>query len=328
MLDSSATEKDGAEVPSLRQHAKITRALLAAFPSKADTDLLYKQALGKPIYGHLVSTKSSDSLAHGGLRAPDNMERPDADTHPVLLARQMLSFCLLLHDMVWQETKLSEHPCTIMARLADATTTLVTTKDEFQGTMECLECLIMEGVYFSNGNNLRRAWLAFRRAMTAAQMMGIHRPSGRPFKTIHPKTKTVNPQAVWYRIVYNDRYLCLLLGFPQGTLDKSMASEAALTGDGPLGRLDKVHSAIAARILESSDGGPSVMDLSTVQAIDAELLKVAQSMPPKFWLSPNFHGIEKGSKQEFWEAWRFRSHVFHYNLINQLHLPYLLNFSF
>ncbi|KAH8659979.1 hypothetical protein BX600DRAFT_467030 [Xylariales sp. PMI_506] len=323
-----ACERDGPETTSdLRVHADITRQLLESFPSKADTEILYNIALQTPIYGLLVNIKTSTSLAQeDGIKAPNDIEYPNADSHPVLLARQMLSLALMMQGMVHNIHGLSEHTCKIMNRLAGGAIRSVNTNEELQGTMEGLECLIMEGVYFSNGNNLHRAWLAFRRAIATAQMMGIHRASGRPFKIINPKTKELDPQTVWYRIIYNERYLCLLLGFPQGSLDRSMSSEAALAGDGPLGRLDRSHASIASRILESTDGGPSAMDMVTVRAIDAELLRVAQSMPPKFWLAPNFHGLEHGSSEEFWETWRARSQIFHYNLINQLHLPYLLRF--
>jgi hypothetical protein len=45
------------------------------------------------------------------------------------------------------------------------------------GTMEGVECLILQGAYQINAGNLRRAWLSFRRGISIAQLMGLHRAS-------------------------------------------------------------------------------------------------------------------------------------------------------
>ncbi len=129
---------------------------------------------------------------------------------------------------------------------------------------------------------------------------------------------------MWFRIVYQDRFLSMMLGLPQGTPDTSMGSDAAMVGETPMGRLERTHAVIAARILERKDRDPILEDLKATKEIDTELLKVAKAMPPKFWLPPNFSGLEKDTKQEFWETLRLVNQLVHYNIINQLHLPYLL----
>ncbi len=54
---------------------------------------------------------------------------------------------------------------------------------------------------------------------------------------VDPDTK-VNPHVMWLRIVFQDRWYSLMLGLPQGTLDTSMATEARLAADMPMGRLE------------------------------------------------------------------------------------------
>ena len=70
---------------------------------------------------------------------------------------------------------MAESPRAMMSRLADTAISLVTTHDELLGTVEGLEVVMMEGIYQANCGNLRRAWIAFRRAMGLAQLMGMHR---------------------------------------------------------------------------------------------------------------------------------------------------------
>jgi hypothetical protein len=50
-----------------------------------------------------------------------------------------------------------------------------------------------------------------------------------------------------------DRLLRLFLELQKGTSDMSIASEAARASDKPTGRLERVHTAIAARILERNE---------------------------------------------------------------------------
>jgi hypothetical protein len=129
---------------------------------------------------------------------------------------------------------------------------------------------------------------------------------------------------MWFRIVYMDRFFSMMLGLPQGTTDTSMGSDAAMAGETPIGRLERAHAVIAARILERKDRDPLLQDIAATREIDADLLEVAKSMPPKFWLPQDFSGLEKGTKEEFWETLRLINQLVHYNIINQLHLPYLL----
>lgn len=62
-----------------------------------------------------------------------------------------------------------------MQRLLSAAANLVNVNDEMHGSLESLECLMLESVYHTNAGNLRKAWLVNRRAMLLAQLIGLHR---------------------------------------------------------------------------------------------------------------------------------------------------------
>ncbi|CAO2648116.1 Nn.00g090380.m01.CDS01 [Neocucurbitaria sp. VM-36] len=216
-----------------------------------------------------------------------------------------------------------------MERLVDAAIGLVTTNEEFHGTLESLACMQMEATFHEGSGYLRGAWLANRRALLVAQQMGVHQSCNRKFKTIDPGTEIIR-ETVWFRILYYDRYYCLVLGFPQASTSVDIEPKSLDSAyDDPLDRLDRAHAAIAARILERMDGRELLPEEESAMtsALDADLLRAAKSMPVKFWLHPNFHHHEQDSREEYRETWLGMSQVVHYNLINQLHLPRLLRFN-
>jgi len=252
----------------------------------------------------------------------------DRTQHPLLIAKHMMMLATSLQSL-YPHAKasirgLSEAPLTMTRRLADAARSLVTHNDEFLGTIEGLQCMLFEGMYQANWGNLRRAWLAFRRAMVAAQLMGIHRAHNhKPLKVVDPKA-AIYPQYLWYRIVFADRSLCMMLGLPQGTQDISMASPAQLAGDAPSGRLERIHCVLSARILERNESDPDEDDYKEAKVIDSELQKAATMMPGKWWLAPNLSKVANEPRAMFWEALRLAKQLYHYYLLIQLHLPYML----
>jgi hypothetical protein len=269
------------------------------------------------------------TLDQNGLATPDTLlEIPKPDTHPVMIARHMLllaTFLQHLHPDLHKEIKgLSESPQAISERLANLAVSLVTTNDELLGSIEGLECVMIESVYQANIGNIRRSWVSGRRAMSIAQLMGLNRSNNQPqYKVLDPKTK-YHPYHMWFRIVFLDRYLSLMLGVSQGCLDRSMASDAMFENDTPIGRLERTHCVIASRILERNESDPSSHDIALTRTIDLELQRAARSLPSKWWLTPNLKVDSSDSQAVFWNTRRLFAQVLHYNLLNQLHLPYML----
>lgn len=308
------------------KHEKISQALLATFPSHRDIEIVLNTGRDSTLFCHQVNVKSRTQLDREGLQEEVKLaEVASTQTHPVLIAKQMLIFSLLLlHFQPLEKIAgVSEHHRVIMERLADTAINLVTTNEELLGTIESLECILLEGFYHLDCGNIRRAWLAYRRAMGAAQLMGIQRPSNPPVKTIDPTT-TLDPQFVWYRIVSMDRFLSLLLGLPTANSDMDLGADTTLLNGAPSDRLDLVHTRIAAKILERNQLGPCDETTAMTLEIDRELLEAAEGLPSGFWRPPNFSGLVKDTQQAFWESQRVRDQMFHYTLLNQLHLPYLL----
>ncbi|KAJ5772554.1 hypothetical protein N7520_003083 [Penicillium odoratum] len=271
-------------------------------------------------------------LEQNGLKLPDSLlELPSPNSHPVLIARNMLHIAIYLQHLhpsfLGEINGLPEPLPSLMGRLARTAIDLVTTKDEFFGSIEGLQCVMLESTYYQNGGNLRRSWIANRRAMAIAQMMNLHQSESRAKYKVLDHTTKAHPQFMWFRIVSLDRNLCLMLGLTQGSLDQSMATGTAFRDDIPMGRLERMHCTLASRILERNESEPCANDFAVTQNLDLELQKAARSMSSKWWLMPNLDSVTDDPQALFFDMGRLFNQLYHYNLLNQLHLPYMLRSS-
>jgi hypothetical protein len=264
-------------------------------------------------------------LEQRGLKTAETLlKSPGPDTHPVLLARYMLLLATLVQSRGIRN--LSKPDQAVMEQLVEAATLRVTRDDRFMGTIEALECLMIESSYLSNIGNLRRGWLTIRRAMSVAQLMGLNRASGQAQYESLGVLAHYDPSTMWFRIVDHDRYLCLMLGLSQGSADRGMASDTALASDSALGRIERIHCVIASRILERNESLSSSHDPALTRSLDAQLQKAARQLPSRWWLVPDLRAPED-PQASFWNTRRLVAQVLHYNLLNQLHLPYMLRSS-
>lgn len=214
-----------------------------------------------------------------------------------------------------------------MERLFDLAIRLITTNDELLGSIEGLECVMIESVFQANIGNLRRSWMAARRALNVAQLMGLNRAGHKAHYEVLDPGANYYPQLMWFRILFMERYLCLMLGFPQGSLDRSMGSEESLAGDTPIGRLERIHCVVASRILERNESRSGIEDIALTRSIDLELQGAVRSLPSKWWLTPDLDSKLTDAQGLFWNTRRIFSQLMHYNLLNQLHLPHMLHSS-
>jgi hypothetical protein len=272
-----------------------------------------------------MNTRSHTELERDGVDIHAKLAAfPTPDMHPVLLTRQMLIFASLLqHLRPKQLSQLPEDPQTVALSLVSTATNAFTKYENLFGSAEGLECIILKGTYESNYGNIRQSWLTFRKGVAFAQLLGMHRPNGPLIPTLDPSTK-VRRDFIWYRLVHMDRFLSLMLGLPQGSNDMSMVSDAALTSETPIGRLERIQTGIACRILQRNESSFFHHDYTATRQMDNELVKAASALPSRFWLIPTFVQADRDPNLDFWDIMRLTVHLVHFNLLCQLHLPFLL----
>ncbi|CAK7225438.1 hypothetical protein SBRCBS47491_005890 [Sporothrix bragantina] len=379
------------------EYIRRYNTLAAAWPCPEDLALIL-DALATPVRAglHKVLVYTPFSAVQAAQTPPVTREEassilflPPLGSHLVLVAQKLLilaSFLQHLHpkfDPALRELRVPHRE--LLQRSVCATNTVVTGNDSLIGSLEGVQCLVMQGVIQSNQGNLRRAWLAFRRAMTMGQLMGLQR--GFPtatIKSIDPSTQQpIVPQCLWFRIVYADRYLSLMLGLPQGApgdiavlcpaAAKYSALNAAQLGQGippppipsnlvgdeagtaafialhqNLRKIEEAHAIIVGRIIERNeawrgeddstcnegnncggfnaddDGYSDVNNALSTQSIDLALQRASRNMPAQWWLTPQISEWDGDGVNMFMQTQRLVDQLFHYHLLTQLHLPYML----
>ncbi|RYP08991.1 hypothetical protein DL765_008608 [Monosporascus sp. GIB2] len=312
------------------KYANLSRLLHAALPPREVIEAISNW--GSPVsifFVHHMRTRPLETERDTQRVAGKLLDVPEPTEHPVILARYMLTlatFLQYLHPGSYESFKgMSETPQDLMYRLADVVSSYVTTQDELLGSVESLECMTLEATFQANTGNLRRAWLTFRRAIGLAQLMGIHRRSNRPPVTfLNPHSTEVDTQVMWFRLIYVDRFLCLMQGLPPATADNEINHDdtVALANGAPIDRLERIHCSLALRILQRNEVSPGKHDYTITQEIEAELQKAANYLPGGWWLVPNLAATEEHAI--FGDMLRLVNQMFHYNLLNQLYLPFML----
>ncbi|KAJ9148505.1 Transcription factor [Pleurostoma richardsiae] len=210
-----------------------------------------------------------------------------------------------------------------MSRLVETVSKLVTSDDDLVCSLEGIECIMIEAMYYNNAGNLRRAWITHRRAMVIAQLLGLHRSDFSSVKLLDADSRgRIDPEHMWYRLIISDRYLSLMLGLPQGFLEGAFDSPAALESCAPMERMERMESIAGGLILQRN--GADIHNLETTREIDKLLQEAAALMPPQWWLIPDVAAIIGDDKEALRETLRIMNQFTHYHLLAQVHLPYLL----
>ncbi|KAM0558095.1 hypothetical protein ACHAPJ_005262 [Fusarium lateritium] len=176
---------------------------------------------------------------------------------------------------------------------------------------------MLEGLYENYAGNLRRSWLAARRAVMIAQMLGLNRgivPSS-------IRGAAIEPDDLWFRLINFDRYLCLMLGLPQCSPGEPFARSDALDSYPANQRMQRLCSIACGRLLARDPS--DVYNKDATKEIDKLLRDACTAMPAQWWIMPNLSS-HSGLPEKIRETLRYNDHFMQYHLLLQLHLPYLL----
>ncbi|KAK7747173.1 hypothetical protein SLS62_009115 [Diatrype stigma] len=259
------------------------------------------------------------------------LQLPPEGSHPVLIARRLLMLGSLLQGIppfsIGKLAGLTADYHAIMFRAVHTATRHVTSDDELVGSLDGIECLMIESMYLNNAGNLRRAWITNRRAMVMAQMMGLHRGARSSSVILEPGTwDRIDPDYMWFRLVCTDRYLSLMLGLPQGSLENAFATHAALRSCAAVERMERMESVAAGLIIQRNSAERT--DLAATYKIDRMLQEAAALMPPQWWLmAAGDTATASNDAKAFEESIRLMLQFTHRHLLVQLHLPYMMQSS-
>ena len=317
-------------VVSLPRQLDLTCSLLAAWPSAHDLEIILSVPFETSVCFHgLGFIQGSPYQCKKAPTGQDLLQLPPQGSPMLLFARKLLILGTYLQALPPGVLQRLEHhglDCkSIMAQAVIRAHSLVTCNDELLDSVEGVECLAIEGLYYSSSGSLRRAWLTIRRAMLIAQMIGLHKIR-RPPPRIGPEPIACNvPGHMWFRLVRLDRYFSLMLGLPQSSPHDELATLIPLETCTPMERLQRIHCTVAGRILQRSEAENG--HDKEIEEIDKLLREASRCMPPQWWLVPDFALDPNGRMNNCDELIRLIDQFTHYHLILRLHLPYLLRFS-
>lgn len=313
------------------RHNNLCRALLEVWPKQQDIDVILDAPVSTSILFHGIVCQPYSSLLNKAMPSPREMLRlPSTRSHPVSIARKLLLLATFMQGIPTDAVKdlgaLRGSYRTTMSRLVETASKSVTSDDELVSSLEGIECIMIEAMYHNNAGNLRRAWVTHRRAMTLAQMLGLHRGTAASATLLDVRNRgRIDPEHMWYRLIISDRYLSLMLGLPQASLESPFGSPQALEGCMSMERMERMESIAGGLILQRN--GSDLHNLAKTQEADKLLQEAAALMPPKWWLAPCVAAVVGHDGEELCETIRLMNQFTHYHLLVQLHLPYLLQSS-
>ncbi|TQN64604.1 Dehydrocurvularin biosynthesis regulator [Colletotrichum shisoi] len=301
---------------------KVCKRLLEAWPSQQDMDIILSIPVEtSQIIRAVICTRTGSAARTSLPSSATLLEPPPPGSHPALVARSLLILASFLQGMPFSSAhhlaRLSTPWQALMSRAVKAAHSLVTSDDGLVASLEGIECIMLEGLYENYAGNLRPSWLAARRSVAIAQMIGLNRGVG-------PKSLTgsvIEPSDLWFRLVRFDRYLSLMLGLPQSSLDDVYARPEALEGCTPLDRYLRLCTVACGRLLRRDPS--DVYDHEINKGIDRALQEASALMPAQWWVTPTL-SPDTGHAERIRDTLRFNDHFMYYHLLLQLHFPSVL----
>jgi hypothetical protein len=305
---------------SLKHHLDARKVLVQALPCSADIDVLLGE-LGPNLTLCYRANYESCGISPNTASSWQYLHSPD--THPVLLAKQMLKFALAIQYLHPSKPVLGlkENPQAVVKRLAESVIKTIATNDELLGSLEGLEVILLESLYHVNCGNIRRSWISMRRAVMVAELLGLHRPSHYRFKLIDAKSE-LDPEAIFVSVVWMERMVSVLLGLPSSVGRTTLIQLEAMKPV-PGSGLPVQFAVLLGRILDRDQIQVPTDALKATREINKDILGVAALMPQAFWRPISFAGLDVNSLPGFRETRRALDHMCYYTLINQLHLPHM-----
>jgi hypothetical protein len=250
--------------------------------------------------------------------------------HPVLFARRLiqLALCLRHSDSKASENlqiQLNESVTSAATRYFDVACGYVLSHDALISSLDGLQTLILQGRYYITIGDLRKAWSIHRRASNIASAMGI------PLLAL---TMGGHADAVWFQLVYSDRFLSLMLGLPFAITENYLEMTSCRDTITPAQHLERVHVLAAGRIIArnvrvQNFGMPyeiawsSCNEFTESRDIDQELKRATRLLPSSWWLTPSLNNATM-ENEVLERTGRLLIQMHQHYLLVLLHQPYVI----
>ncbi|KFY27140.1 hypothetical protein V491_01007 [Pseudogymnoascus sp. VKM F-3775] len=299
--------------------------LKAAVPDTRDLSHLLEsgQSVWRIWQRSFLGIKDADTGLHGGYHIPNLQSHISSvvkSNDRVAIAKVLLCSVLSAQQIDLQShiTKpcLSVSPKELAERALAPVEKFLREDEESACSLEGLRCILTLTRIYINEGMPHKAWLAFRRAISYAQLLGLHRQQMGSEDGISRQKLSL-----WMQMWQGERYLSLVLGLPSsavenlGDLNMLQTEGSAIPyGESLLLKL----GAVSGRII-NRDQHPTKSDYATTVQIDQDLQECKNSMPKSWWETSIGPDLPLTSAADILAA------KFAYQFIRiLLHLPFML----
>ncbi|KAH8651430.1 hypothetical protein BX600DRAFT_473552 [Xylariales sp. PMI_506] len=287
--------------------------------------------------GHLKEFYQRSSAGHSGGYCLGESLSPNQE--PMFLARKLIQFatCLMSLDASTSaaELRIDGSIKEVADRYFDAASRHVTSLESLVTSAEGLETIMFESIYHLGNGHYQQAWLASRRAMSIALLLGLHIPHRRrqmdQQRPARPSHESISCESLWFRLNHIDCYCSLILNLPLFVANGGLTNQEMLVEVEPLDEIDRTHILISSRIITRNERlGSSNQHSATLcdhyletRNIDNELKKMMRLLSTKWWALPRANFQLKDGELKAHVARRVVQ-VHHYELVLFAHLPYII----
>ncbi|KAK4070978.1 transcriptional regulator family: Fungal Specific TF [Trichoderma aggressivum f. europaeum] len=317
--------------------SSLTLLLQSILPSVSITTRIMHHNKVLMMSMHVFRGLSSDPFRLAA--PPRQITRPSSSTpnpKPIDLARSLfqLAICLQQSERTSEisELCLDRSNTDVAGQYFEAASRYVTSQDALVVSPEGIETLMLEGLYHVSTGQTRLAWLVFRRALSIAQLMGLHIPQVRRQNKQREATNGQTPiclKTLWFRLIFMDRYMALVLCLPMSIKDDSFMQDSVPTE--PYEKMERIQAVLTSRIISRNElmrHGQLRDELSynhydETKDIDYELKRAARSLPAEWWAFPRLKDANTNAELKDMTV-KVVLQMHYYNLVLLLHLPYVV----
>ncbi|KGO78390.1 Alpha/beta hydrolase fold-3 [Penicillium italicum] len=303
-----------------RDWGKLRRDLLALIPSQRTLKIISEASSSWWLMRMQLFNDDDKSLlssSEGELRS----------SHPTIVGKAILWIALCLQQLPSEfdlaSLDLHSLPWVLVEECITRVSTLVCSDDSIVSCIDGLECLVLQGLIFSNDGKLRSAWLSYRRAANIAQIIGFHRAEPAPNENAKYQHRAT---FIWRHILMVDRHFSLILGV-HGAISNtaidvyqsnpSDSQDLPVHNESVLNPLARIAGSIIERNQTFTEVTPAMLQMT--QSIDAAL----QAFEPPPLASPDNLPPGKCTERSLcFLTLHYR--LWYYQLMTWLHLPLLL----
>ncbi len=196
---------------------------------------------------------------------------------------------------------------------------LIIADDEYGGSCDCLELIVLVAKTHVNSGQPRKGWLLLRRGIALAQLIGLH--PDRTMMVERSDSSMGKRENAWWSLYMIDRYISLLLGLPYALSDSPAVKAASEKCTDATGKYQRQIAMIVGNIIDRNQTSSSP-SLPLTLEIDQNLENAARIMTDDWWDIESAQSAQAITVQESFcrkgtQLWHFQTKAF-------LHLPFML----